>query len=99
MPLPIPCADHDPGTPPSWPHLDAAPQRVRLNMTRQVGVRTALLLGPNRPRLPGVDRLANDWEGCRDGGLHSAGKHHVRQETSISKEEGYLENYGASGQR
>jgi len=25
-------------------------------------------------------RLTSDWEGCRGGGLHSAGKHSVRQE-------------------
>jgi len=35
MPLPIPCADYDPETPPSRPRLDAARRRVRLNMTRQ----------------------------------------------------------------
>jgi len=35
MPLPIPCADRNPGTPPSWPSLDVAWRRVQLNMIRQ----------------------------------------------------------------
>jgi len=47
MPLPIPCANCDPGTPPSQPSLDAARRRVRLKMTRQVRVRTGLLSGPS----------------------------------------------------
>jgi len=30
--------------------------------------------------IPRRRRLTSDWEGCRGGGLHSAGKHYVRQE-------------------
>jgi len=49
MPLPIPWADCDPGTPPSRPSLDAAWRRVRLNMTRQYEYAPAYSEGPVMP--------------------------------------------------
>jgi len=49
MPLPIPCADCDPGTPPSRLRLDAARQRVQLNMTWQYEYVPAYSEGPVIP--------------------------------------------------
>jgi len=46
MPLPIPCADCDSGTPPSRPRLDAARRRVQPNMTQQYEYAPAYSEGP-----------------------------------------------------
>jgi len=51
-------------------------------------------------KVPRRRRLTSDWEGCRGGGLHSAGKHYVRQENhdyyrkkkrAIKEESGYFD--------
>jgi len=49
MPLPIPWADYDPGTPPSQPSLDTVRRRVQLNMTRQYEYALAYSEGPVIP--------------------------------------------------
>jgi len=49
MPLLIPCADCDPGTPPSRLRLDAARRQVQLNMTQQYKYAPAYSEGPVIP--------------------------------------------------
>jgi len=62
---------------------------LRQEYNATVRVRTGLLGGPDRPRSPGVDRLTSDREGCRGGGLHSAGK--TLRPNKTQKEMGYLD--------